>query len=308
VRKFNKYYLWFIGISILYCALILIIPPDASVLRKYSLTALQAKFLTFSFAIPILFIWFLGFFGFSHIKDYARIIRNNKDGKSLNRLADGLLVLVLGGALSTIISSVLNYLATVRPRLIPMSVIVNNYLGLLILLGAFYLIYQGAEGLIKAVRKHIATTSEILSMAVFIAFSVLYVYITLANPYRQFPPPNNSVKAAYYTNDIILVLTIILPYLVVWFYGIRSTYFIRQYSRKAPGILYRQALAYLSAGIGIVIVSSMLLRFLTSLTSTLDNLTLKILLLLLYILVAIIGIGYGLIAAGAKKLKKFEEV
>ncbi|HSX43684.1 MAG TPA: hypothetical protein VLE69_00065, partial [Candidatus Saccharimonadales bacterium] len=64
----------------------------------------------------------------------------------------------------------------------------------------------------------------------------------------------------------------------------------------------------LALGLGVVVGFLMVLRYLVALTTTLDNLALKYLLLVVYLLLIFIAIGYGLIASGAKRLKKIEEV
>lgn len=134
-----------------------------------------------------------------------------------------------------------------------------------------------------------------------------YCYVTLTNPARQFPP-SSGIKAAYYLPDWLLVTTIIIPYLFVWFYGMRAAAHLAFYRKNVSGVVYKQALGYLAVGLGTVIVSSMALRFLVSLTTLLNSLSLKILLILLYALIFVIASGYIFIAVGAKKLKRIEEV
>ncbi len=307
MKNFNKYYLIYALIAVLYCSLIIIIPPDASVLTRYSLSPSSAKLLSLSLALPILVIWWLGFFGFVKLKEYAHDIKTNKDGKSLEQIGNGLMIMAIGGPLISMINSYSNHLATQRPSLTSGAVITYNYLTLIMIFATFYLVHEGASKLSGILKKKELSRTEILIKLIFAAFSILYIYFTLQNPSRQFPGPGIS-RAAYYLSDSILVITIIIPYLFVWWYGIRATYLIQQYSKKVSGIIYRQSLSRLAAGLGLVVVTYMLLRFLTSFTTQLNSWSLKVLLLVVYLLLIFLGLGFGLIAKGAKQLKKLEEV
>jgi hypothetical protein len=50
------------------------------------------------------------------------------------------------------------------------------------------------------------------------------------------------------------------------------------------------------------------LQFLTTITEQLNRLNLAPLLIVLYLLIAFYAVGYALVARGAKKLKKIEDV
>ncbi len=307
MKNFNKYYLIYVLIALVYCSLILLIPPDASVLTKYGISAAQVKLLSLSLAVPILLIWWLGFFGFIKLKQYAYSIRSNKDGKSFEQISNGLMVMAIGSPLISIISSYSNYVGQRNPAWTSYSVILSNYLTLAMVFFTFYLIQQGANKLAAILKGKERSSTDVLIKLLFALFAVLYIHFTLQNPARQFPTPGIS-KAAYYLSDSLLVITIIIPYLFVWWYGIRSTYLIRLYSNKVKGVVYKQSLGLLSAGLGTVVIAYMFLRFLTSFTTQLNSWSLKALLIVLYVLIAVLGLGYGLIAAGAKRLKKIEEV
>lgn len=308
MKRINGYYLWFIALAFTYSLLILMVPPDASVLVRYGLTPGIARLVSLSLAIPVMTIWFMAFYGFIQFKQYANLIKKNQDGQSLAKVANGLMVLAFGLPLGSLCSTALNYIAARNSSLIPATVIINNYIMLGFVLVGFAIIYQGTKSLTELTQnQERRSVYDSFAVALLVIFSIAYCYITLTNPARQFPPAGVR-RAAYYMSDIPLIFTIIVPYLFVWFYGIRSTFLLRSYRSNVPGKLYKQALGYLAAGLGTVIISQMLLRFLVSLTTLLNSLSLQYLLMVLYGLVLIIGTGYVLIAMGSKKLKKIEEV
>jgi drug/metabolite transporter (DMT)-like permease len=74
------------------------------------------------------------------------------------------------------------------------------------------------------------------------------------------------------------------------------------------GALYRDALKLLAYGLGGVFLVTILLRVLQTASDALNRLDLGGILLLLYILVFMLGIGYVLVAKGARQLQKIEEL
>ncbi len=309
MKKFNKYYVLFLILAAIYLILTFAIPPDASVLTRYSLTANEARALSLTVVLPVIGIWFVAFYGFVQFQKYADVISDTKDGKHLMKLSRGLMYLAISLPITSILSTALNYIAATRQDLTAKTVIVTNYVTLLFFLVAFYAIYIGAAGLYATVKKKTAPYSigELLIGFVFVIFSTLYMYAALTSPIRRVPNAA-AAKATYYLSDPLLVVTILIPYLFVWFFGIGAAYYIQQYRLRVKGTIYRQSLGYLSSGLLAVIISLIVIRFLNSWASHLGSLSLKILLFVLYLLLLLIAVGYGLIAIGAKKLKKIEEV
>ncbi len=308
LSKFNRYYALLAVLAILYGVMILVIPPDASALLKYGITASEARLISLSFALPLVIIWTTAFYGFIRLQQYAQHVQPGHDGIFLSKVAHGLMFLALSMPLGSISSSLSNYIAARRPNLMPLAVILNNYLSLILVLIGFYFIYRGASGLVSLLKKRSQYSShERFIMTMFLVISGVYSYLTLTNPARQFPTASVH-RPAYFMADFPLVLTIVIPYLFVWFFGIRSVYYVYLYRKRIKGVLYRDALGLLAAGLSLVIISSMILRYLVSLNTLFSSLTLKILLLVLYALVFVMFAGYLLIARGVKQLQRIEEV
>ena len=75
-----------------------------------------------------------------------------------------------------------------------------------------------------------------------------------------------------------------------------------------PGILYKKALRNLADGVFVAISAIITLRIIVSMTAWFESRTLKIILLIIYLLLLVIAVGYVFIARGAKKLDTIEEV
>jgi hypothetical protein len=143
--------------------------------------------------------------------------------------------------------------------------------------------------------------------AIFIAFGACYTYLMLHDPHRTVPG-GPSHLATYYLSDWLIVLTVVIPRLVVWYWGMQALVNIGLYRRKVEGALYRDALKLLAYGLGGVFLVTILLRVLQTASDALNRLDLGGILLLLYILVFMLGIGYVLVAKGARQLQKIEEL
>jgi hypothetical protein len=106
----------------------------------------------------------------------------------------------------------------------------------------------------------------------------------------------------------LVFTTVVIPYLYVWYAGFRSVSQIFFYRQHVEGILYKSFLKYLALGFGFVVGTSIVLQFLSGVSSLLTNVSLGPLVAIVYALLIIIASGYVLIARGAKKLEKIEEI
>lgn len=306
-RRIANRVVFFIALIAAYLLLLFIIPPDASVLTKYDLQPPQYVLIRLAILAPMIAIWLIALYGFVTVYRYAGSIRKHKDGKAFVTIAGGLGVLAFGLPLQSLMSSLLNYASRTNPASTPMNTIINNYITLGIVFLGFYIINKGAKKLLTSTKTNEPNSKHYRAWQFGLAvFSAIFVYLTLTNPARYIPT-EGAAKAVYYLPDWLIVLTIIIPYIAVWYLGMQSAYFIRHYRNKVPGMLYKQALGFLANGLSAVILASMLLRFLTNMTAFFRSAELKMLLVVIYLLLIAISIGYILIAKGANKLRKMEE-
>lgn len=308
MKKPSSLIVIFIALSILYVVFTLITPSDANVLRRYQISDTRAHVLSLTFAIPMVIIWLVSLFGYLRFTNYAYNIGASKDGKALLRLADGLLLLALSLPISTTFNTVLLYFTRSDPNMVPTTTILKNYITLAITLLAFYVLHDGAKKLHGILKKSSQLISfENLLSAWFIIVSGLYAYLTISNPAREHQSSSAALATAYYLPDFLLITTIILPYVAVWFLGISSFGYIYNYGLNVKGTLYRKAIRIVANGIAVVLLSFMAIRFLVAETGWLNGQSLQGLLTILYLLVAGIAAGFVMIALGSNRLKKIEE-
>lgn len=290
-----------------YLILSILIKPQQSVLDQYHIT--QAKALTITLTIALLFslIWLTAVYGFVELLLYNRLIRNTKDGEGLRKLTLGLGFIAFRQPVNSILTTLNNYLSLHNPGWTSRGVIIINYFGVLVALAGFTLISLGTDELVEVTRKK---SRPVVKMT-FRVFSLLlvtaYTYLALGKGDYQTPLTPGG-KANFYLPSWLIVSTIIVPYAYAWYAAFVATYNLRFYSTHVKGVLYKQSLHWLAVGITIIIINTILLQFISAQGSQLNKLHLVPLLGLVYVLLISIGLGFAVVAAGAKKMKRIEEV
>jgi hypothetical protein len=286
-----------------YLATVFLIPIDPNTLEKYHVSGTQARLLNTAVVIPMIGIWFVAFYGFSRISSYAQAVRDTHEGPPFHAMAAGLLISVLGLPFASIIGAILGRYAVLHPDALPMVTIIRNYIGVMLTLLAFYLIGNGAEALARLVKGRRPRLGHPAWTIGFIICSSLFTWLITARPEGAAMEPS-----AYYLPDWLIVATIAVPYLYVWYRGAVAAYCIYFYQKNTKGTLYRRALGSFSAGIAVVIGASVFIQFLTTFSERVNRLNLTPILGIIYLLLVLWAVGYGLIARGAKKLKTLEDV
>lgn len=296
----------FILLAGLYIAQSLLVAPDQEILDKYHITAAQADALSLTIALPYVIIWFIALIGYLRLRSYALSIKGTKDGEAFRKIGIGILLLTIWLPLSTLVSSFASQIYHDHPTFTDDLVRLVNYANVLILFPAFLIINQGSRKLLALTRTTIQSPSQRVTL-VFIALSALYVFLTLQDPARSVATAS-VMTASYYQPDWLIITTLVIPRLLMWFLGIQAVYNIYLYSKKVKGAIYKSSLRNLAMGIGGVVLISILLRCLQSLSSQIGNFSLGLLLLIIYFLLIIISAGYILISRGANSLQQIEEL
>ena len=298
----------YVGAAAVYVSLIFLVPTEAATLERYKLSEFRADLLSLSIAIPLLVIWFAAFYGYDKFKHYAQTIGSAPDGHAFNYIANGLGILAIGLPITSILSSLSNFLTVDSPDLIPATTIIRNYVSILIPLAAFWFIYKGSQQLTKVASRRKKQSRHNDSVAMLTAFlAVFYTYLIFQNPNREVPD-GDAWRATYYLPDLLVLFTIILPYLYIWLLGFRAVLNISTYMSSVKGVLYKQMLGHLAKGLTGIILISIVLQLLVNFGSLFRSMSLAPLLGIIYLLLTAMAVGYVYVAAGAKRLQKIEEV
>ena len=294
-------------LSVAYIVLSLVIPPDNSALLKYDLSTAEAQLLKLTVTLPVVAIWFVAYYGYYKFSRYVSLLPQSAEKAPFRKLQRGLLILVLWLPVTSVISSLFSLFYTQNQDLTPSLIILTNYINIAILLYAFYYLAKGSRELAATAKKAGSWAWKSVAMIVMVIAGLVFVIITLADPYRR-NPVDEGLTTAYFLPDWLLASTVIFPYLLIFYLGYQAATCIHTYKEQVNGVIYRSALKHIANGIGVVIISILAIRYFMALGTALNDANLRGILTTLYGLVIIIAIGFLLIARGAKKLQKIEEI
>lgn len=304
---FKRRVIWIFSIlAIIYLLESLLIPPDQSSLKRYELLDAEARALKLTITLPLIVIWSLGFYAYSKFDSYAELVKKSPEGKALKKISYGLLAMALWLPLSSIISSIITYAYGLQPNLTAPMTILNNYVNLALVFTAVYILFRGTHMLRALAKKPGHWRWATLSSIFVSTISIFYVYVAMTNPVRQ--RPSGDSLAAFYMPDWLSLITLILPYVIVFILGFKAVEYIHTYKQQAQGIIYRQALKNIANGLAIVVISLIAVRYLASLNTFVASADLKLVLQVIYGFVLLIAIGFIVLASGTKRLKRIEEI
>lgn len=294
--------LWFIALALITCGLALGLPPDPHTLHQLHISSISYRIAVLVLLVPYGVIWYAAFYAFTNIKSYSQAIKGFTDGQAFHCIMIGTGVLAYGLMAQMAASLLLQNIAIYHHGFRPASVIMTNYFGILVGLLAFLSINSGTHRLIMLGKKYPGITS-IRSMAIlFIALASAFTYQVIS--YHSMP---NRVRI-YYLTTPLLITTFIIPNLFGWFTAILSAYEFWLYATFAKGLLYRKFLRLFSYGIVVAIAGSVASQFVTIIFGGKVRQSIGSFLLVDYTLLIIVAVGLTLMALGAQKLKRIEEV
>ncbi len=301
--KATNYKVIFAILIILYIGLSLIPKPDSHALAQYNLSVLHARVLSASIVLPVVAIWLVAMYGFIKFKDYAQLIKASPDGQAFNTMSTGVLFLAIGSPVVSVITSLTTLLVRQHPGWQPTVTIITNYISLLLMALGLYFIGRGAEQLVLLVRKRPNEREQHFLVLLFIILSAFYSYFIITRPI------NSALEQRiYYMPNVLIILTLAIPYLYYWYRGLVGAYYLYHYQKHVKGKIYRGSLSWVAAGIATIIISSILVRLLVTISARISTLSLTPILIIIYVFLILSALGYALIAIGAKRLRRIEDV
>jgi hypothetical protein len=293
-KRLNIYYLFGFLVAVYFCAFLS--APSHFVIKLNLLSKLEQLPLL----LPYLIIWLVGFYGYDRLKSYGSRIKNSSDGKQINLIANGVLVLALWPPLSSILS-VLTGATLVHPmgstdRLI----VIDAYFNIIWPFIGFWFVSLGARGLSELINLRASFKALNIVAAIVCVLGVLFTQ-SISYAYKRDP---SNFNEPYW----LVLSTLVVPYIYMWFLGMMATYYIFQYKRLSPGVVYRFGWINLSAGIGGVLLLSIILEFAYTLEIKFAKASLVSFMTLDFIFLILYAAAFGFIAKGAKQLKRIEDI
>ncbi len=296
----------FLALSTAYISLSLLLPQDKAALNKYHITSGQDIALVLTIAIPYIVIWLVALVGYLRFKLYSDTIKKSKDGAAFHIISLGLLWLAMWLPLSAVLGVITTGYYRAHASATAQMVVLNNYINIVILLLAFWYMLKGTNQLLHVIKKPAPRLPQSMMM-LFIASSAIFMLLVLHDPARQFPA-NGLAVATYYLPDWLTVLTIVVPTLITWHMGMQAVYNMYLYRKGVKGQIYKNAFSGIASGLSAVIIVLVVLRFFETLSSQVSKLALGPILLIIYLLLVALSVGYIRISKGAKNLQYIEDI
>jgi hypothetical protein len=299
-----KKYTWiFLTLLAVYVVLVFSLPPDPAVLAKYNFTLTHARILNVTIVVPVLLIYLTALYGFVSFYNYCHKVKDSREGPYLRQITNGLMVLAFSLPINSITGSINSYIRHASPSWSTESTVLRNYLSLVLAFASIYLIAQGIQGLNDTLKKKRQSSNLGRSFNFLgpIALASFYTWLITVQTRGV------NTLDAYHMPDWLILLTIVIPYTYAWSIGIRAVLQLYGYQTWVKGSIYKKALRDVSLGVGVIVVSSIFVQLLVTMSAQLNRLNLTPLLMLIYVLLIIYALGYGLVARGARKLKMIEE-
>lgn len=291
---------WFTILLLITNLLAILVPANPVTLHSLHISEDIYRLLLISLLAPYTVIWFAAFYGYDQLARYSKALIFTGEGRAFQKIAKGLGVLAWGLILQVLLQTILNAIMLSHPTFKAAETVIIDYFNLLVALGGFVLIENGTYELVKLIRAH--HSHKIMRLLVVLG-------AVIAALFQREVFLNRSDQNPYYLPVYPLIFTIIVPYVFTWMIGILSVYELNMYAAKVRGLLYKHALQSLANGLSIVIVLSVAIQFISASTvASSNNSSLGTILLIDYVLLGTMAFGYVLVAIGAKRLKRIEEV
>jgi hypothetical protein len=292
-------------LALVYIALVVVLPANKLSLRQSNWSATEYHVIFMLIAIPMVATWFAAFYGYHWIRLYSRSLRRTEEGISYRQLANGIGWLALSIPIPSITGLILSSIANSHPGFHATSIILSNYIALLLPLIAFGIIGNAARQLTNSANLRISLAGARWVIFMFVVLGVMFCYFVFQHFDLSSSASNDN---PYYLPIWLMLVSLIIPYLYAWFVGLLASYEISVLATKTRGVLFSQALRLLALGLVTVIGSSIALQYISSAAPRSGHLELNSRLLVTYIVRIVAGVGFLIIAAGARKLRKIEEV
>ncbi len=291
-----------VALMALYLIASLLIPLSRETREAYNLSLAQAHIISFITILPLFGIWFVAFYAYGLLQKYARAIRHDEEGVAFSKIADGVMILSWGLVAQAFASLILGWVGDQAGGMRATVVVLQSYITLIFPLIAFSYIWSGTQKLLghrKNVGSLMASRTLLL---VFAGIAAAYVYLVL----RLHEQSGSEVSPL---PALLLLVTIIVPYLFAWFSGITAAYELTVHARLTRGLLYKRALNLLAGGLAFLIVATIAMQYFNSMfLSNLGEFSINAVLLVDYLLLLMIALGYVIVIAGVRGLQKIEEV
>jgi hypothetical protein len=303
VTKKRYYYLGLAVASVVYVAASLFAPLGPN---RFNLTNSKTHVLQLSLLLPIVVIWWIAAYGAERFKRYTTKIKSHKDGRALDKISTGLIILVLSIVLNSMFGVLRGW--AVQNGWLAAFTNLSNHLAVVGPLIAYGFMWRGSEELKALVKKPKSDTRNTLLLFLLLAIIAVIYTVTVTNYAYLDSTPDSTRYSSFYSSAPLVLLTIALPYLISWGLGFKTALNLVEYRSQVKGAIYRAMLFRLVVGVLIVVGFYFVVQLLFAFSTFFARAGLGSILLVIYLLIIGYAAGFLVIASGAKKLANIEQV
>lgn len=295
----------FIALTALYALLSFILPPSDATKAAYQLDDLQYHILLFIVRLPIIAVWCVALFSYISLHHYAEKITDTTEGDGFRAMATGMRWIAWGLLVPALASAFLNAIANVHPGFSVTALVTTNYLYVIGTLLAFSYFNSGAHSLAQNSNIHFSSRHIRLLTGVLVSISVLFCFLVASKMHGM---DLGDSYNAYYLPNIIIWITVVVPYLYAWFLGAFAVTELILIAQRTSGVIYKKALQLLASGMVLIIFSLGALQYFRSIIPRTGHLTIGSALITAYAIYALLIVGSVMLAIGARRLKRIEDI
>jgi hypothetical protein len=293
-------------IIILFLAIVYIVlffnTPEQPPVSGFEIGEQTRNILKMSIIGIFLLTWFLGMLASIRSFDYAQKTHNEKFKILFHALGIGILVLVVGSAITSFVDQIRNYNPE-NEEIHRNITIVLNYLYVLIPLISFSHLYCAiSHKYLKVKLSH--NKNFVVGVAITVAIGSLWTALIFTNPARQGTGLNSP---GFYINDTLIIFTIIIPTIFSWFFGVMSTLRMSDIATEIQETLKKRAFSKIIVGVWLLIFDNILLSGLLSVgVDRLMIIGTSGIIVIIYLFVFINLIAYHRLSSGVKEMSHLD--
>jgi hypothetical protein len=290
---------WYSILLVIAVLLSLGLPPNPETLADLHISATGYRLAVAAILVPYAVLWYAGFYVFAKVSEYTRFLGTTREGKAFRSTSIGLGILAFGLIVPTILDTIVGFAAQKFHSLNTLAAVDHNYYTVIFTIVAFTYISNGSVKLVERIKSHPPLIAMRLFGIVFVLLGSIYGYLVTHNFHTNGNPYHIAVP--------FILLTIIAPHLYVWFMGFLSAMEFSVYATDVQGVIYRRTLRLFATGIVVTIAGAITNQFIASTVSS-HQTSVWFVLLFDFVPLAVLVAGLGIMAAGARQLKRIEEV
>jgi hypothetical protein len=282
---------------------------SSEAITKYHVTRSSLNVLLVVLSIPSLFIWAALVYAVMTFYSYARLIGNSKDGVAFRWIGHALALSLVGMIASNFFNQIRNFKDSAGNTVIStdQGVIAANYLAVSVALFTSWFFLRGSMTLLESIKQK-TSVGKLFQKAwlPMLLISGFYVVLVFSNQDRTVATHASVTRPTYALSDPLIILTIVVPYIVSWFFGLLAIVGITRFQHETNGIVYKRVFRKLALGLSLIIGLTISLQLLTQFTGFLSNSKLSAILGIITIIYIVIIAAYVFIARAAARLSLIE--